>query len=88
MRIGRYSTEQIIGILKEAEAGRDRKELCRHYGISETTLYKWKAKFGGLNVSEAKRLKELEDENRRLKQLVAEEALDIRVLKELLSKKF
>jgi len=88
MRQGRYSTEQIIGILKEAEAGLETGELCRKYGISNTTLYNWKAKYGGMNTNDAKRLKSLEEENRRLKQLVADQALDNRVLKELLSKNF
>jgi len=88
MRQGRFSPEQITGILKEAAAGLPTGELCRKYGISETTLYNWKNKYGGMNTSDAKRLKQLEEENRRLKQLVADQALDNRVLKELLSKNF
>lgn len=84
----RHTEEQIIGILKESEAGAKTVDLCRKYGISDATFYKWKSKFGGLEVSEAKRLRALEDENRRLKQLVADQALDNRVLKELLEKKF
>jgi len=84
----RHSEEQIIGVLKESEAGAKTVDLCRKYGISDATFYKWKAKFGGLEVSEARRLRALEDENRRLKQLVADQALDNRVLKELLGKKF
>jgi putative transposase len=83
----RYSTEQIIGILKEAEAGLPVKELCRKYGISDATMYNWKSKYGGLTVSDAHRLKELETENRRLKKLVAEQALDNQILKEIVSKK-
>ena len=84
----RHSEEQIIGVLKESEAGAKTEELCRRHGISQTTFYKWKAKFGGMEVSDAKRLRTLEDENRRLKQLVADQALDAVVLKELLKKKF
>ncbi|MBI4665419.1 MAG: IS3 family transposase [Nitrospinae bacterium] len=83
----RFSEEQIIGILKEAEAGKKTKDLCRHHGITEQTFYRWKAKFGGMELSDAKRLKALEDENRRLKRLVAEQALDNLVLKDLLTKK-
>ena len=84
----RYTTDQIIGILKEADAGLKTGELCRRYGISDATFYNWKAKYGGMSVSDAKRLKALEEENRRLKQIVADQTLDNRVLKELLSKKF
>jgi len=84
----RHTEEQIIGILKESEAGAKASELCRKYGISEPTFYKWKSKFGGMDVSDAKRLRALEDENRRLKQLVADQALDNIVLKDLLKKKF
>ncbi len=84
----RHTEEQIIGILKESEAGMKTAELCRKHGISEGTYYKWKSKFGGMEVSDAKRLRTLEDENRRLKQLVADQALDAIVLKELLKKKF
>jgi putative transposase len=85
---GRFTEEQIIGILKEAEGGRVVKEVIRDHGISQDTFYRWRRKFGGLEVSEAKRLRELEDENRRLKQLVAEQSLDIRALKEVVSKKW
>ena len=88
MKKARYSPEQIIGILKEGEAGLATGELCRKYGISDATYYNWKAKYGGMTASDAKRLKALEDENRRLKQLVADQLLDNRVLKELLSKNF
>ena len=84
----RHTEEQIIGVLKESEAGAKTAELCRRHGISEGTFYKWKNKFGGMDVSDAKRLRALEDENRRLKQLVADQALDAIVLKELLKKKF
>jgi len=84
----RYTEEQIIGILKEGEAGAAVGDLCRRHGISNASYYNWKAKYSGLTVSELKRLKALEDENRRLKQIVADQALDNRVLKELLSKNF
>jgi putative transposase len=84
----RYTEEQIISILKEAEAGARVVDLCRKYGMSDASFYKWKAKYSGLTVSELKRLKALEDENRRLKQIVADQALDNRVLKDLLSKNF
>lgn len=84
----RYTEEQIIKALKSQESGTVTADICREYGISPATFYKWKAKFGGLEVSEARRLRALEDENRRLKQLVADQALDNRVLKELLGKKF
>ena len=88
MRKGRFNPEQITGILKEAEAGLPIGELCRKYGISDATLYNWKNKYGGMNASDARRLKALEEENRRLKQIVADQTLDNRVLKELLSKNF
>ena len=87
MKTKRYSTEQIIGILKEAEAGLPVKELCRKHGVSDATIYNWKSKFGDMTVSDARRLKELEVENQRLKQLVADQALDNRILKEIVSKK-
>jgi putative transposase len=83
-----YTDEQIIAVLKEAEAGAKIGEICRKYGMSEATYYNWKSKYAGLTVSELKRLKALEEENRRLKQIVAEQALDNRALKELLSKNF
>ena len=86
MKRKRHSEEQIIGILKESEAGLETKELVRKYGISEQTFYRWKSKYGGLEVNEAKRLKQLEDENRRLKKLVADQALDIQMLKDINSK--
>jgi len=88
MKTTRFTTEQIIGILKEAEAGMPIKELCRKHGMSDATLYNWKAKYGGMAVSEARRLKDLEDENRRLKKLVADQALDIQMLKEITTKKW
>jgi putative transposase len=86
MRGTRHTEEQIIGILKEAEKGLATAELCRQQGISEQTLYRWKAKYGGLESSDAKRLKTLEDENRKLKHVVAELTLDNRALKDVLSK--
>jgi len=88
MRKSRFSESQIIGIIREHEAGAKVEELCRRHGISGTTLYKWKAKFGGLEVSEAKRLKALEEENRRLKKLLAEQLLDNAALKDLVGKNF
>ena len=88
MRRSRYSEKQILEILKEAEAGRTVKELCRHHGISEQTLYRWKSKFGGMQVSEMKRLRDLEDENRRLKRLVADLSLDNQALKAVLNRKW
>jgi putative transposase len=84
----RYTEEQIIAVLKEAAAGAKLGDLCRKYGVSDATYYNWKTKYAGLTVSELKRLKTLEEENRRLKQIVAEQALDNRALKELLSKNF
>ena len=88
MKAKKYTEEQIIAVLREAEAGARVADLCRKYGMSDATYYNWKAKYAGLTVSELKRLKALEDENRRLKQIVADQALDIRALKELLSKNF
>ncbi len=84
----RYTEEQIIAVLREAEAGAKVTDLCRKYGMSDATYYNWKARYAGLTVSELKRLKALEEENRRLKQIVGEQALDIRALKDLLSKNF
>ncbi len=88
MKGKRYSEEQIIGVLKQSEAGARTGDLCRQLGISEQTFYRWKSKYGGLEISEAKRLRQLEEENRRLKHIVAEQALDISALKGVLSKKF
>lgn len=82
----RHTEEQIIGILKESEAGMKTSELCRKHGISDATFYNWKDKFGGMTVNEMRRLRALEVENRRLKQIVADQALDIRALKEINSK--
>ena len=84
----RYTEEQIIRVLKEGEAGSKVNDLCRRYGISEATYYNWKAKYSGMTVSDLRRLKTLEAENRRLKQIVGEQALDIKALKDLLSKNF
>jgi len=88
MRGKRFSTEQIINILKEADAGMATTDLCRKYGVSSATYYNWKAKYGDMTVSDARRLKELEEQNRRLKKLVADQALDIQMLKEVCSKNF
>ena len=86
MKRVRFTEEQIIGVLREHEAGAKTAELCRKHGISEASFYNWKAKYGGLDVSEARRLRGLEDENRKLKKLLAESMLDNAALKELLSK--
>ena len=88
MRKSRFTDEQIVAALKEHEAGASTSELCRRLGISQETLYRWKRKYGALEVSDARRLRELEEENRRLKRLVAEQALDVLALKDILSKNF
>ncbi len=88
MKRRRFTEEQIIGVLKEHDAGMKTSDLCRKHGISEATFYNWKAKFGGMEVSEAKRLRALEDENARLKKLLAETMLNEAALKELLTKKW
>ena len=88
MKRSRYSEEQIIGILKEQEAGIPVAELCRKHGVSDASIYKWKAKFGGMDASEAKRLRALEDENAKLKRMLADAMLDNAALKDLLGKKW
>ena len=87
MKKSRYSEEQIIGFLKQADTGMPIKELCRKGGFSDATFYKWRAKFGGMDVSDAKRLKELEGENSKLKRLLAEAHLDIHALKSVFGSK-
>jgi len=88
MKRSRFSEEQIIGILKEHQAGLSAAELCRKYGFSDATFYKWRSKYGGMDVSDAKRLKALEAENQKLKKLLAEQMLDVSTLKEMLGKNF
>lgn len=88
MKRKRYTEEQIIGVLKESESGIPVSELCRKHGISDASFYKWRAKFGGMEVSDAKKLRSLEDENRRLKHLVADLTLDLQLVKELNAKKW
>lgn len=88
MKPKRFTEEQIIGILKQAQAGMKIVDLCRMHGISDVTFYNWRSKYGGMEVSDAKRLKELETENKRLKQLLAEALLDNKVLKDVVSKKW
>ena len=88
MKTQRFTEEQIIAVLKEQEAGAKAAELCRKHGISEATFYNWKAKYGGMDVSDARKLKALEDENAKLKKLLAEQMLDAAALRELLAKKW
>lgn len=88
MRKSKFSDEQIIGILKEAEAGAAVSDVCRRHGLSGNTFYRWRSKYGGLEVNEARRLKQLEDENRELKQMVADVGLENRALKAALAKKW
>ena len=88
MKRSRYTEEQIIGILKQHQAGLGAKDLCRKHGISDATFYKWRSKYGGMEVSDARRLKALEDENRKLKKLLAETVLDAATMKEMLGKNF
>ena len=87
MKKSRYTESQIVKILKEVEGGRLVKEVCREYGISDATYYNWKAKYGGMEASDTKRLKDLEDENRRLKSMFAELSLEHRILKDIIEKK-
>jgi putative transposase len=84
----RFTEEQIVRILKEADSGMTARDVCRKHNIAEATFYRWKSKYGGMEVSEVKRLKALEHENEELKKIVAEQALDIRMLKDVNSKKF
>ena len=88
MKRSKFTDEQILAIVKEGEAGRKVHDLCRAYGITEQTYYRWKAKYGGMELSEMQRLKQLEDENRRLKHIVAEQTLDIQALKAVVAKKW
>ena len=84
----RHTEEQIIAVLKDAQAGAGVQELCRKHGISDATFYKWRTKYAGLEVSDVKKLRQLEDENRRLKQMVADQALDIQALKAVVRRKW
>ena len=88
MKRSRFSEEQIIGILKEHQAGLGTKELCRKHGVSDATFYKWRSKYGGMEVSDAKKLKALEVENAKLEKLLAEQMMDVSTLKEMLGKNF
>ena len=88
MKRSRFSEEQIIGILKEHQVGLSASDLCRRHGISDATFYKWRSKYGGMEVSDARKLKALEEENRKLKKLLAEQMLDNSMLKEMLRKNF
>jgi putative transposase len=88
MKAKRFTEEQIIAILKEVETGAKVMDVCRKYGMSDATYYNWKAKYHGMEVNELKRLRQLEDENRKLKHIVADQALDIQALKHVLSKKY
>ena len=88
MKAKRFTEEQIIGALQEADAGAKVDEICRRLGVSRVTFYRWKAKFSGMQVSDAKRLRQLEDENRRLKQMVADQALDLQALKAVVRRKW
>ena len=88
MKRSRFTEEQIIGILKEHQAGLGAKDLCRKHGVSDATFYKWRSKYGGMEVSDAKKLKALEAENAKLKKLLAEQMMDVSTLKEMLGKNF
>ena len=88
MKGKRYTEEQVIRILKEVESGKAVKEVCREHGVSEQTVYRWRNKYGGMEMPEVRRLKELEEENRRLKGIVADQAIDIQLLKEINAKKW
>lgn len=88
MRRKRFTEEQIIGVLQEAAAGTPIREVCRRHGIAETTFHRWRGKFGGMQVNDARRLKALEDENRRLKRIVADQALDLVMLKDVAGRKW
>ena len=88
MKKSRFSQEQIIGVLKEHHAGLSAAELCRKHGVSDATFYKWRAKYGGMDVSDARKLKALEEENAKLKRLLAEQVMDVSTLKEMLAKNF
>ena len=88
MRRSKYGEEQVIGILKEHDAGLSTAEICRKYGVSNATFYKWRGRFGGMEVSDARKLKALEEENRKLKKLLAELMLDVSTLREMLGKNF
>ena len=88
MKRSKFTDEQILSIVKEGEAGRKVADLCRTHGITEQTYYRWKEKFGGMQLSEMQRLKQVEDENRRLKQIVAQQTLDIQALKAVVTKKW
>ena len=88
MKRSRFTEEQIIGVLKEHQAGLGAKELCRKHGVSDATFYKWRSKFGGMEVSDARKLKALEVENAKLKKLLAEQMMDVSTLKEMLAKNF
>jgi putative transposase len=88
MKRSKFTDEQILAIVREGEAGRKVADLCRIHGITDQTYYRWKAKYGGMELSEMQRLKQIEDENRRLKQIVAEQTLDIQALKAVVAKKW
>ena len=88
MKRSRFTEEQIIGVLKEHQAGLSATELCRKHGISDATFYNWRSKYGGMEISEAKRLKQIEDEHAKLKRLLAEQMMDVATLREMLGKNF